>query len=308
MSIANPMGASVSTAASKIKGLLAEPSEPTQQDDPTTPPTGEPNNEERQQETQEATADSDTQAKSRRRTAKLGDREIEFEVLTEDVDLDLIPKGLMMDNDYRQKTMSHAENVKKFEAQKSDFDNKLSELQDLVMMEAENLESEEMMELKETDPNEYWQKFDDIKKKAERFKSYKESRDAELMQQQQQILDAEQTKYSQLIPEWLDESTKQKDTQAIVETLAKVGFNEAEIGTLYDARMISIARKAALYDQITSKSIESKRVQSPPKSSAPSSTTRQADRTASEKSMDRLRKTGKIGDASKAIKNLILGG
>jgi hypothetical protein len=304
MSIANPQGASISDAVSKLKGILSEPSEPTDSQQPEAKQ--EPINQAKEPETQSKTSDTDTP--SRRRKAKLGDREIEFEVLTEDVDLDLIPKGLMMESDYRQKTMSLADERKAFEANKSEFDTKLAELQDLVLMEADNLESEEMKQLKEYDPDQYWKQFDQLKGKAERLKEYKAKRDAELLEQQQKLFEAETAKYTQLIPEWLDESVKQSDAKMIIDSLSKIGFSQDEIGGLYDSRMIAIARKAALYDQIQKQNIEAKRVKPVPKSAKPSATTEAAEKTQSQKSMDRLRQTGKLGDAQAAIRNLILGG
>lgn len=307
MTLANLDGASVSGAAEKLKGILAEPSEPTQPqgESPKQASQPEPINEQRVQETQQNV--SDTEAPSRRRKAKLGDREIEFEVLTDDVDLDLIPKGLMMENDYRQKTMSLSDEKKAFDAQKSEFDAKLAELTDMVMFGADNLESDEMKELKEVDPNSYWEKFDEVKSKAEKLKAYKDARDKELMTQQQKAVEAEVAKYTQLIPEWLDETQKTKDVEKMVSFLGNSGFTEQEVGSIYDARIMSIVRKAALYDEISSQNIEAKRVQSVPKSSRPSSTTQKAEKTAQQKSMERLRQTGKLDDASAAIRNLLGG-
>ena len=307
MTLANLDGASVSGAAEKLKGILAEPSEPTQPqgESPKQASQPEPINEQTEQETPQQVSDTDTP--SRRRKAKLGDREIEFEVLTDDVDLDLIPKGLMMENDYRQKTMSLSDEKKAFDAQKSEFDAKLAELTDMVMFEADNLESDEMKELKEVDPNSYWEKFDEVKSKAEKLKAYKDARDKELITQQQKAVEAEVAKYTQLIPEWLDETQKTKDVEKMVSFLGNSGFTEQEVGSIYDARIMSIVRKAALYDDISSQNIEAKRVQSVPKSARPSSTTQKAEKTAQQKSMERLRQTGKLDDASAAIRNLLGG-
>jgi len=308
MSIANQPngGASINDAVNKLKSILAEPSEPTQQENAQPEAKQEPINESQAQETQPSV--SDTKAPSRRRKAKLGDREIEFEVLTEDVDLDLIPKGLMMENDYRQKTMSLSDEKKAFEAKKSEFDSALADLQDMVMMKANQLESDEMKELKELDPDQYWKKFEDVKSQAEKLKAFKDKRDAELLEQQNSLVQSELAKYTDIIPEWLDDSVKAKDVQSMVSFLSKSGFSEQEIGGLYDSRMMSVVRKAALYDQLSSKNLESKRVQSPPKSSKPASTTQAQEKTAKQKSFDRLKKTGKMSDAQAAIKNLILGG
>lgn len=309
MSIANPQqGASISDAVSKLKGILSEPSEPTDSQPVEAQSTPEPKSQEPETQPQNESKVSDTEAPSRRRKAKLGEREIEFEVLTDDVDLDLIPKGLMMENDYRQKTMSLADEKKAFDAKKSEFDQALADLQDSVMMKADALESDEMKELKELDPDQYWKKFDDVRNQAEKLKGYKEKREAELMKQQQELVNQEVARYTEVIPEWLDDNVKSKDVQTMVNFLGKTGFNEQEIGSLYDSRMMAVVRKAALYDEISSKNIESKRVQNVPKSSKPAAATQAAEKTSQQKSFDRLKKTGRLDDASAAIKNLILGG
>ena len=213
MDLANQSGASsIEGAVQKLNGLLSEPSKPTEsKDNPAPEAKQEPINESNAQET--PVEQSDTDKPSRRRKAKLGEREIEFEVLTDDVDLDLIPKGLMMENDYRQKTMSLADERKAFEANKSDYDKALAELNDIVMMNAKKLDSDEMKELKELNPDQYWKEFEEVKTKADKLKSFKEKRDKELLAEQQKAMDAEVNKYSQIIPEWLDESVKTKDVE-----------------------------------------------------------------------------------------------
>lgn len=309
MDIANQpnSGASLNNAVNKLKGILAEPSEPTQQQNAQPEAKQEPIQPQSKPETQEAKAESDTKTESRRRKAKLGEREIEFEVLTEDVDLDLIPKGLMMENDYRQKTMSLADERKAFESRKSEFDQALADLQDSVLMKANDLESDEMKELKEHDPDQYWKKFEDVKNQAEKLKGYKEKRDSELMEQHRKLIEAEQQKYTQAIPEWLDESVKGKDIEKMMTYMANNGFSEQEIGSIYDSRHLALIRKAALYDEITSQNIESKRVKDVPKSAKPASTNQPADKTARQSSFDKLKQTGKITDAQAAIKALLGG-
>jgi hypothetical protein len=49
-----------------------------------------------------------------------------------------------------------------------------------------------------------------------------------------------------------DEKALQSELSVIRAYLRKEGFNEAEAATVYDKRMLHVARKAALYDQMTS--------------------------------------------------------
>lgn len=66
----------------------------------------------------------------------------------------------------------------------------------------------------------------------------------------QQRLAAEQSALLAKLPEWRNSEVKAKEQQAIAQNLASNGFNEAEISQLSDHRMLLIARKAYLYDQL----------------------------------------------------------
>lgn len=225
------------------------------------------------QETQTAEAVSDTQTHSRRVKAKLGDREIELDVVTEDVDLDIIPKGLMMEGDYRKKTMEASETRKALDAEKGKLDAALTDLYDQIEFEAKHLESDEMKELKEIDPDAFERKRLDVEKKVSKFKAYKEERDSELLAQHQELARKEMDKLPEAIPEWLDDSVMQQEAQKISNMLKETyQFTDKEIQGISDSRAISILRKAALYDGIQSATLESNRKRTVPKSSKPSST------------------------------------
>lgn len=301
--IANQDGANINSAVEKLKGILSEPSTPTDAQAQPQQQASQPEPE--SQATEPETLQSDTEAPSRRRKAKLGEREIELDILTEDVDPDEVVKGLMMESDYRKKTMSLADERKAFESKKGEFDTKLAELTDVVMMQAKDLDSPEMKELKEADPDSYWREFEKVQGNAEKLKAFKESRDKELLEAQQKQFDAETARYTDIIPEWLDSEAKSKDIGKMAEFLTKTGLNEQEIGSIYDARYMSIIRKAMLFDEISSKKLDDKRVKQAPKSSSPGSSTKTTDMTASQKRRAQLKKTGKINDAQAAIKDIL---
>lgn len=292
----------INEATNQIRAML-EPSEPT--DSANAQPEAQQYDDETGADTLE---NSDTPPPSRRRKAKLGDREVELEILTEDVDPDEIVKGIMMENDYRQKTMSLADERRYLDAQKGQLDTVLADLQDQIMMDASELESEEMRELKEIDPTSYWEKFEAVKKRAEKFKQYREQRNYELQQQQQIMAQQEMARYTDVIPEWLNEEVKAADLKNMAMTMAAAGFSDAEMQNIWDSRHINLLRKAALYDQIKSQNLEEKRVKKQTKSVAPSSNLPPDGRTKKGKAMDRLKKTGKVTDAQKAIQNILFGG
>ena len=53
----------------------------------------------------------------------------------------------------------------------------------------------------------------------------------------------------QMVPEWRDQAKVQEEYPALQRYLAQQGFRGDEIESVYDARAITIARKAMLYDQ-----------------------------------------------------------
>ena len=249
------------------------------------------------------TPDGDTEAKSRRVKAKLNDREIEFDVLTDDVDLDLIPKGLMMEADYRKKTSEVAERRKSLEAKEQEIANQLQELEGMLFGEAKYLDSDEMKELKEIDPEEYYRQRNKFDSKVEKVKKYKNQITEEMNKKHQEIVQAEQAKWKEAVPEWLDDGKMNADLKKMGKTLTDAGFSEQDMSAIYDHRLIKLIRKAALFDEISSKPIETKRAKEPPRSQKPGGGVPQpVDKTTAR---DRLKKTGKRSDAQAAIKDLL---
>ena len=66
----------------------------------------------------------------------------------------------------------------------------------------------------------------------------------------QQRIAAEQSALLVKLPEWRNNETRAKEQQSIAQSLMSQGFNEAEVAQLSDHRMLLIARKAHLYDQL----------------------------------------------------------
>lgn len=286
-------------AAEKIQALYSEPTQPTDAHEKAEEPA-------KQGETKtETPKKGDTESKSRRVKAKLDDRDIEFEVLTDDVDLDLIPKGLLMESDYRKKTMALADDRKALEAEQRKIAEKVQDLEAVLKLDMEDLDTPEMQELREDYPDEYYQKYDAVQRKKERLEKYRkelgEKKDAEKLQRQKSEFD----KLSQAIPEWLDNDKMKSGLDSIVETLRNEGFKDDEMGDLLDSRLIKLFHKAYLHDQIVNSSVRDKRVQRPVKSSSPESRDSRVDaRSELNKSVEQLKKTGSVKDAQSAIQQL----
>jgi hypothetical protein len=222
-------------------------------------------------ETQQSeSSKGDTEALSRRVKAQLDGREIEFDVVTDGIDPSLVSKGVMMESDYRKKTMEHANNVRAFEEQKTKA---LAELYDQIEYEAKQLDSDELKELKELDPDEFERRRLNVEKKTSLFKKYQDERKDQLINQQREIAQQELSKLPEMIPEWLDDKVKTEEAGKIANMMrSSYGFSDEEIGSIYDSRAISILRKAALYDEIQNTSLENNRKQKAPKHSKSNST------------------------------------
>lgn len=251
----------------------------------------------------EETPQSDTEPKSRRVKAKLNDRDIEFDVLTEDVDLDIIPKGLMMEADYRKKTSEVAERRKSLEAKEQELATQVQELEQILFGEAQYLDSDEMKQLRDEDPEEYYRQRNKFESKVQKVKKYKDKAAEEMNKKHQEIVKAEQAKWKQVIPEWLDDSKMDSDLKKMSKTLIDAGFSESDLGNIYDHRLIKLIHKASLFDEISSKPIETKRAKEPPRSQKPGGGVPQPVNTKT--SRDRLKKTGRRDDAQAAIKDLL---
>jgi hypothetical protein len=81
----------------------------------------------------------------------------------------------------------------------------------------------------------------------------------------------EQTKLLTAIPEWKDTAKAQAEAGAVDGYLQKVGFSTNERNSLNDHRMVVVARKAMLYDQLMQQQTQAtQRVQNvPPRAERP---------------------------------------
>lgn len=309
---ANPLGASVGESAKRIQAILSEPEQPTDMPQGDTTPKHKPDEAVDTESNVSETLEGDTEKPSRRRKLKQGDREIEIEVITEDIDPDEVAKGLMMEADYRKKTMAHSEEVKakqqEFEAKQSDLDAAISEARELLMMEAEDLQSPEMIELKEIDPDAYDKKVLQLEKKAKKLEARHKKRQEDLLEKQKQHILEAQKKWAESIPDWLDENKRADDLGKMETYLKGQGWNDQKISSTYLPEDLSMIRKAMLYDQIQSQDLSDKRVKPALKSSKPSSAAAKEETlTEAKKVVNNAKKTGRRKDAQAAILK-ILGG
>lgn len=290
------------TGATDIDGAVSRMRALFDSSEPKQPPEKEPVAEKTEvQDDVEETADTgDTETTDSRYKVKVNGEELE-------VTLDELQKGYMMGKDYTQKTMNLAEQRKAVEAKIAEIDSDLNDAKEIINLELEWFESEEAKELRQYDPDEYLKRFERIKVKADKFDRLKGKRESEKAALQQEQIAKEQELLRQKIPDWLDEGTVQKEYPKLVESMKQIGFSENEMQSISDHRMMVLARKAMLYDQIMSQDITGKKVKAAPKSVSPGTPKSQAevsDRKIKEMK-DRLRQRGDMNSAAAAIKTML---
>ena len=295
---ANPTGATdMSGAISRMSSLLSpEPEQPTEDvvEERKAPKSTEV------ETTAADTPEGDTETAVERYKVKVGEDEL-------DVTLNDLRKGYMMESDYRKKTSDVAERRKALEGKEAKIDSQLSEAQAIVEFEIQTLESAEMKELKEYDPQAYLKEFEKIRAKVDKFNSLKAKRQEEQQERHNERSKKELELLETAIPEWLDKDVRSKEANEVFAAMEQQGFSRDELSALTDHRMFVLARKAMLFDQINSSDLESKKVRTPPKSQSPGSSAQSATRT--EKTTNdlrgKLRKSGSARDAANLFRSMM---
>jgi hypothetical protein len=224
-----------------------------------------------------------------------------------EVPLDELKKGYMMESDYRKKTSEVARQRDEFSKEKAAFAEKVKQAEELLIVEAEDLNSEENLELKEYDPQEYYKKKEKLEAKANRLAEMKKEAQEFQQQQSMQRLEKEKELLFQAVPEWLDEGTQTQETKLINDMLVGMGIEGDALRPFIDHRLLVIARKAAMYDKLKSAKPETKKVQVKPKNVKAGNvkTKEEISRSKVQEQRSRLKKTGKMSDAQAAIKKLM---
>jgi hypothetical protein len=234
-------------------------------------------------------------------------------------------RGHQKDADYRRKTQEIAERKRQFEAVEAQraqhyeanlvqIGQVLTQGQNLLLGE---LDSAEMQELRHTNPAEWTARRQELQARIDAVKqlSAQASQQYDAFQAQQQQLMAQQfaemreTGLAQLresIPEWGSELRDK-----LVSYLGdSYGYTAEDLSQVYDHRLLTIAHKARLYDEMQAVSAKTKKTLSTiPKSQKPNAakgktvTKKQTNITRAKK---RLKSTGSLKDAANVISQLDL--
>lgn len=182
----------------------------------------------------------------------------EIELFTRGELDEALPSELMMTSTFYKKTEELANDRKALEAKTSELDKTLADMRNHLDFEISQLESKEMLELKENDPGEYWERYGALQDKVNSFKKFSDQRQGELQAQQQEIMKKEISNWPTAIPEWQNEDVMKEETGGIYSMLSKEGFTDEQISNIYDSKIVKLMRKAMLYDKAAAKVIEPK--------------------------------------------------
>lgn len=252
------------------------------------------------QDDEAETLQSDTATESDLYKVKINGEEKE-------VTLDDLRKGYMMEADYRRKTSEVSEQRKAIEAKQAELEEAITEAKSLIDFELSELESDDMKSLREYDPQAYWKKVDQVKAKADRFNRRNEQHRKALEEKRQEALQKEREALFQKVPDWLDSEKQSTELRSIGAMLTDLGYTQEEAASITDHRIWALARKAMLYEQLSTADVKSKQVKKAPKSAEPGVKVPQgtnAERAIKDKRAQ-LRKTGSVRDAQSVLKSIL---
>jgi hypothetical protein len=194
----------------------------------------------------------------------------------------------------RKKIQADAQQV---EAERKYYAENLALLQNaLSQMEQGQKTEQEWSDLYQRDPIAYMKAKEDFRDKQAKLQAVQQ----EQMAMQQRMVETEQVKLLERIPEWKDNDTANKERANIVTYAKRFGFTDQEIAATNDSRVVDLLRRAYLYDALQSrKPTATKKVKKAPKmikSGQPKSkvnVSQQNRKTA----FDKLNKSGRKEDA-----------
>ena len=229
---------------------------------------------------------------------------------------------LLRQQDYTRKTQALSEERKQLEEQKGNLsqihqlsEQLKSEYDALRAVDNEEISAEYWNQLKAENPVQYLVERNEFQeRRLEREQAERRVADLQnqLQQQQsfeqQQRLENEAVKLQEIIPEWQDNETANREREALKVYGTSQGYSEQELGSVTDSRAVSILRKAMLYDALQSKRSEIK--QRVDKSPASAQAVRAINapvrkRTTLQRHQQQLKKSGKLKDATSVFENLL---
>lgn len=295
----------INGAAARLSGLLSEQSMPTEKENPEAQDEQaqehdvKPEAEAQSQETPEG----DTKGEVQKYKVKVDGEELE-------VDYDELILGYQREASYRQKTMKHAEENRKeretIQAKAAEIDKQLEDARLLIEDELSLLESPEMLELKEDDPERYLKKLEKVQNKVKKFEDLKAKREAEHEKRQTKLIEREREALFDAFPEWKGDQNKMNEqSNELFDVMRSRGYSDEELAGITDHRLFVMARDLQRLQAIEKANIEAKAVKTKPKNSKPGTpaTKEQRESASVQEMRAKLKRTGKLQDAVNLLRN-----
>ena len=232
-----------------------------------------------------------------------------------EVTLDELKAGYSRDSDYRQKTHSLSLERKQIEEEKNvlrqQYDMKLRELNEAIAsaesLTRQQLDPAELQKLYEEDPAQAAKYDFQLRQQQEKINQAK-ARANQAAQAQYNAYLAEQRRLAQeRIPEFADPVKSETFKSGVKSTLKNYGFNDQEIASLADHRMLMVIKDAMSYRGLkNSKPIVQKKIANAPKIiKSGVAKTEGSKRNEVRNKISKLKKSGRLEDAHSAILGMI---
>jgi len=286
-----------------------EPESEDNQPDPEVPEEEEPEEDEQDDELEEEEEDEKAEPEQQLYKVRSDGEDL-------NVGLDELLSSYSRQSSYTKKSQSLAEAKKAFEQESADSrEIRAQALQILenakaAQTQAPQKDAQYWQDLKTMDPMQYLVERDEVRE--QQFQSQYQDQQIEMLKAQEaaeqranleSYVDSQKGVLAELIPEWADQKVADAEKKLILAYGLKTGFSQEELDNTFDARAASTMRKAALYDQLTTKR---KGLKPSVKTSMKGGSQSQDPRTVkSGKASARLKKSGSIDDAASVFYNMI---
>ena len=233
-----------------------------------------------------------------------------------DVTLDELRNGYSRDADYRRKTEELSYEKKQFmsesEKQRQDYSSKLNELNQLMSVAQQQLQTEinssDLEKLYEEDPTEAARIEHRLRRKQEKLNSAMAKTQSEQQKQFDSFLQEQQKKLVVKMPEFSNPEKASQLKSSMKNTLNSYGFNDQEVAQVYDHRIVMLVNDAMKYRNMQkAKPNIAKKISKPGKvfSSGVKQSKADINLKARKEKLSRLKKTGSVKDATSIFLDMI---
>ena len=233
-----------------------------------------------------------------------------------EVTLDELRNGYSRDADYRRKTEELSNDRKNFhsqsEKQRQDYSQKLKEVNELMSVAQEQLNTEisssDLEALYDEDPAQAARIEHRLRKKQEKINSAMAKNQSEQKKQFDMFLKDQQTKLVSKMPEFSDPDKASQLKTSMKSTLNAYGFNDTEVAQVYDHRIVMLVNDAMKYRNLQkAKPNIAKKITKPGKvfTSGVKQSKSEISSKARKEKLSRLRKSGSVKDATSIFLDMI---